>query len=226
MAHPPFDISDEHLAKSARRILDLRRLGITNLAILDALETIQRTDFTIPAWRELALSGDNVPIPCGQSMSGFIEVAMMADALQLLPDHRLLLGGAGAGYACAILSHLVHDILAFDRFQTLVDLARTNLDRHKILNVTVHLGDVLDRTTTERDGYGDFDRILLTGAISEFPTSLRRVLGPRSQLLAPLNRAEGQAWCRFTRGKDGAISIEEIAPSFCTDLIPGLAKML
>src|SRR4030081_2437366 len=86
--------------------LSLRRRGISDQAVLRAMEAIPRDAFVEPsdrgnAWRDTALGSF-----CGQTISQPCVVAYMAEQLQLRGEHRVLEIGTGSGYQAAILSKL------------------------------------------------------------------------------------------------------------------------
>ena len=84
--------------------LTLRRRGISDQAVLRAMEKIpreifvERSDFA-EAYRDSALG-----IACGQTISQPFVVAYMTEQLQLQKHHRVLEIGTGSGYQAAILS--------------------------------------------------------------------------------------------------------------------------
>src|SRR5216684_441630 len=85
----------------------LRRRGITDAAVLAAMESVPRHKFVPREFREK--SYDDVPLPIGdgQTISQPYIVAAMTAALHVKPSDRVLEIGAGCGYQAAILSRLV-----------------------------------------------------------------------------------------------------------------------
>src|ERR1700732_4489679 len=107
--------------------LSLRRRGISDQAVLRAMEEIPR-DLFVPAadranaWRDSALG-----IACGQTISQPFVVAYMTEQLQLQRNHRVLEIGTGSGYQAAVLSRLSGHVLTIERYRTLADRARARL---------------------------------------------------------------------------------------------------
>jgi UDP-N-acetylenolpyruvoylglucosamine reductase len=87
-------------------LLRMRARGISDVAVLRALETTPRDLFVPHRYRDLALRDMALPIPCGQTMPEAWLVAVMMEALDLAPHHRVLEIGAGSGYATAIAARL------------------------------------------------------------------------------------------------------------------------
>src|SRR5471030_580819 len=124
--------------------LNLRRRGISDQAVLRAMEEIPRDLFVEPsdrldAWRDSALG-----IACGQTISQPFVVGYMTEQLQLRPGHRVLEIGTGSGYQAAILSRLCRQVLTVERYRTLADSARARLEKLACDNVEVMLGDGFD----------------------------------------------------------------------------------
>src|SRR3979409_1316930 len=84
--------------------LTLRRRGISDQAVLRAMEEIPREDFVAPADFASAYRDSALGIACGQTISQPFVVAYMTEQLQLQKHHRVLQVGTGAGYQAANLS--------------------------------------------------------------------------------------------------------------------------
>ncbi|MDB5625623.1 MAG: pcm [Tardiphaga sp.] len=202
--------------------LSLRRRGISDQAVLKAMDDVPRDQFVrssdlSQAWRDTALG-----IACGQTISQPFVVAYMTEQLQLRSSDRVLEIGTGSGYQAAILARLVRSVLSIERFKLLADSARASLEKLEFHNVEVMVGD----------GYavppnlGEFDRIIVTAAMPEIPASLRARLGEGGILIAPIGPAAGtQKLVRVTRSGGRDISKELLDVRFVPAL-SGLAREL
>src|SRR5215468_8388640 len=121
--------------------LTLRRRGISDQAVLRAMEEVPREAFVTEADRADAYRDSALGIACGQTISQPFVVAYMTEQLQLQKRHRVLEIGTGSGYQAAILSRLTDRVLTIERFRTLADSARERLQRLGYHNVEVMLGD-------------------------------------------------------------------------------------
>src|SRR6202011_1792758 len=135
--------------------LTLRRRGISDQAVLRAMEEIPRDAFVTAADRADPYRDSALGIACGQTISQPFVVAYMTEQLQLQKHHRVLEIGTGSGYQAAILSRLCRDVLTIERYRTLADAARARLGRLGCHNVEVMLGDGFDVPAVA----GTFDRI-------------------------------------------------------------------
>src|ERR1700726_2570633 len=90
--------------------LNLRRRGISDQAVLRAMEEIPRDVFVAPADRADAYRDSALGIASGQTISQPFVLAYMTEQLQLQKQHRVLEIGPGSGYQAAILSRLCREV--------------------------------------------------------------------------------------------------------------------
>lgn len=165
--------------------LALRQRGISDQAVLRAMDEVPREQFVSDADRAAAYRDTALGIACGQTISQPFVVGFMSEQLQVTDQHRVFEVGTGSGYQAAILSKLCRELVTIERFRTLVDISRRRLDRLGCRNVTVLLGDAFSFPDI-----GEFDRIIITAAMEEIPESLLARLRPGGILLAPEGRAD------------------------------------
>jgi protein-L-isoaspartate(D-aspartate) O-methyltransferase len=202
--------------------LSLRRRGISDQAVLRAMEEIPRDLFVQPADRAAAYRDSALGIACGQTISQPFVVAYMTEQLQLQKHHRVLEIGAGSGYQAAVLSRLCREVLTIERYRTLADGARVRLEKLGCDNVEVLLGDGFDIPA----GAGQFDRIIVTAAMEQIPDALAQRLEPAGILIAPVGPHQGtQTLIRLVRTPTGFDRYELLDVRFVPAL-PGIAREL
>jgi protein-L-isoaspartate(D-aspartate) O-methyltransferase len=202
--------------------LNLRRRGISDQAVLRAMEEIPRELFVEAADRDDAYRDSALGIVCGQTISQPFVVAYMTEQLQLQKDHRVLEIGTGSGYQAAILSRLGGQVLTVERYRTLADRARGRLAELGCDNVEVVVGDGF---AVPADA-GDFDRILVTAAMEQVPEALTQRLEPGGVLIAPVGPQQGtQTLIRMVRTDSGFERRELVEVRFVPAL-PGIAREL
>ena len=203
--------------------LNLRRRGISEQAVLRAMEEIPREMFVEPADRDSAYRDSALGIACGQTISQPFVVAYMTEQLKLQKHHRTLEIGTGSGYQAAILSRLCREVLTIERYRTLADSARARLEKLRCDNVEVMLGDGLDVSAIPG---GQFDRIIVTAAIEQIPDALLERLQTGGILIAPVGPHHGvQTLTRVTRTESGLEPRELVDVRFVPAL-PGIAREL
>jgi len=202
--------------------LTLRRRGISDQAVLRAMEEVPRESFVAESDRGDAYRDSALGIACGQTISQPFVVAYMSEQLKVQKHHRVLEIGTGSGYQAAILSRLAAHVLTIERFRTLADAARARLDALGCNNVEVMLGDGFDVPV----GAGQFDRIIVTAAMVEIPASLLDRLQPDGILMAPVGPHHGvQTLVRVVKTAGGYDRKELVDVRFVPAL-PGIAKEL
>src|SRR5207237_3176811 len=70
-------------------LLALRRRGITDAAVLRAMDEVPREHFVESAFAETAYADRALPIPCGQTISQPYVVAFMTEQLAVKRTHRV-----------------------------------------------------------------------------------------------------------------------------------------
>jgi protein-L-isoaspartate(D-aspartate) O-methyltransferase len=202
--------------------LALRRRGISDQAVLRAMEAVPRDVFVTPFDRAQAYADTALGIACGQTISQPFVVAFMTEQLQLKSEHRVLEIGTGSGYQAAILAKLCREVVSIERFRTLADNARKRLESLGLTNVEVLLGDGFAIPET----LGRFDRIIVTAAMEQIPDALGGRLEPGGILIAPIGRHHGvQTLVRLSRTEAGFDRKDLLDVRFVPAL-PGIAREL
>ena len=80
----------------------LRKRGINDTAVLDAMSTVPRHRFVSRIYGAMAYTDNPLPIGHGQTISQPYIVALMTQLLQIEKEHKVLEIGTGCGYQTAI----------------------------------------------------------------------------------------------------------------------------
>jgi protein-L-isoaspartate(D-aspartate) O-methyltransferase len=202
--------------------LNLRRRGISDQAVLRALEEVPREAFVGEADRADAYRDSALGIACGQTISQPFVVAYMTEQLQLQKQHRVLEIGAGSGYQAAVLSRLAREVVTVERYRTLAETARARLATLGYDNVTVVVGDGF-AGHPERAPY---DRIIVTAAAEDIPEPLVAQLAEGGVMVLPLGPHGGaQRIVKLTKSADG-VNREDLIWVRFVPLLPGQAREL
>jgi protein-L-isoaspartate(D-aspartate) O-methyltransferase len=169
----------------AERLLsELRRQGISNAHVLEAIASVPREAFLPPELASEAYRNEALPIDCGQTISQPFIVAYMTEKLGIQPDHDVLEIGTGSGYQAAILAQLARHVYTIERHAPLLDEARARFEALGITNVTAICGD-------GTKGWPEpmlFDRIILTANAKKLPYALVDQLKNGGRMILPLGR--------------------------------------
>ena len=135
-------------AVRARMVKLLAEGGITDQAVLKAMNTIERHRFVDTALAPQAYEDTSLPIGLSQTISKPNVVARMIALLRegaALDSQgrmgRVLEIGSGCGYQAAILSLLCKEVYSIERLRGLYDKALVNIRHLKAANLHLLLGD-------------------------------------------------------------------------------------
>lgn len=171
-------------AERARMVeTQLRSRGIRCPEVLRVMGEIPRERFLPKARQSSAYQDQALPLAEGQTVSQPYMVAVMTEALELEPDHRVLEIGTGSGYQTAILSRLGGRVFTVERLPRLSRRARSVLAELGCRNVQFRVGDGSVGWREE----GPFESILVTAGAPSVPESLKAQLHPEGgRLVIPV----------------------------------------
>ncbi|HEY0566863.1 MAG TPA: protein-L-isoaspartate(D-aspartate) O-methyltransferase [Xanthobacteraceae bacterium] len=219
MADPP--PADDSVSRM-EFLLNLRRRGIMDQAVLRAMDEVPREHFVGPDLLDAAYADHALPIPCGQTISQPYVVAYMTEHLEVRPEHRVLEIGTGSGYQAAVLARLAREVVSIERYRTLAESARTRLRTLGLRNVEIVTGDGLcgcpDRAP--------FDRIIVTAAAEQIPPALVEQLVDGGILLLPLGPHSGAQQVVKLRRTSAGLERDDLMPVRFVPLLAGQAREL
>jgi protein-L-isoaspartate(D-aspartate) O-methyltransferase len=186
--------------RDRRRLVErLRELGIEDLAVLHAFDTVPRHLFVPEAVQHRAYEDSALPIGRGQTISRPFMHATYLSMLGLNGSERVLEIGTGSGYQTALLGRLAAQVYSVERLFPLADRARTIIETLGFDNVWLLVGD----GSIGWARHAPYDAILVTAASPQIPPALREQLAVGGTMLIPVGDADGQALWRVVRQPDG-----------------------
>jgi len=187
----------------------LRRRGIDDERVLEAMATVPRELFLPEDQRRRAYRDGAVRIAEGQTMSQPWIVACMAQLLELDGPETVLEVGTGSGYAAAVLSRLCREVVTIERYEKLAVQAEQALRELGYDNVVVEVGD----GTLGAPERGPFGGISVTAsARGEPPPALLEQLAPGAALVCPVERGGREHLMRFRNGEEEAVTGVRFVP--------------
>jgi protein-L-isoaspartate(D-aspartate) O-methyltransferase len=204
-------------------LLTLRRRGISDQAVLRAMDEVPRGNFVEGEFAGSAYADQALPIECGQTISQPYVVAYMTEQLALSPHHRVLEVGTGSGYQAAVLSRLAREVVSIERYRTLAEQARARLAALGYDNVEVVVGDGFAGVPEQ----APYDRIIVTAAAKQVPQALLDQLADDGGvMILPLGPRDGpQHIIKLTKSQT-EISRENLIAVRFVPLLPGQAQEL
>lgn len=208
--------------QSASIVLKLRGLGISDRAVLKAIETVPRALFVPQEWAHHAYSDHPLPIECGQMTPAPSVVARMTLALDVSDRHGVLEIGTGCGYQTAILARLARRVTTIERFRTLSKAAEARFQALGLRNVSVLVGDGLLGWRRQ----APFDRILVTAACAEPPVKLITQLSESGILIAPIGPGAGPQRLTLFQRIGQNVDTRDLGATRFLPVVPGPARTL
>lgn len=207
-------------ARKIRLIMALRRSGVTDTNVLAAIERIPREDFVPESFHDQAYEDKALPIGQGQTISQPQIVALMTQALELTPRHKVLEVGTGSGYQAAVLARLCRRVYTVERHRPLLREAEARFAALRLSNITTMTGDGMKGWPAQ----APFDRIIVTAAAAELPEILLDQLALGGIMVLPLGPERGdQELIKLRRG-EGGIETEKLCDVRFVPLLPGLPQ--
>jgi protein-L-isoaspartate(D-aspartate) O-methyltransferase len=203
-------------------LLALRKRGISEPAVLRAMDEVPREHFVDRPFVDDAYADQALPIACGQTISQPYVVAYMTEQLDVHPHHRVLEIGTGSGYQAAVLSRLAREVVSVERYRTLAESASARLTALGYENVEVQVADGFAGVP---EG-APYDRIIITAAAEAIPETLIGQLADGGVMVLPLGPHAGpQQLVKLTK-KETGIEQEELIGVRFVPLLPGKAREL
>lgn len=201
-------------------LFQLRKRGVTNARVLDAMEKIDRGLFLRGLFAGRAYEDMPLPIACGQTISQPSVVGLMTQALNVPPRAKVLEVGTGSGYQAAILAKLARRVYTVDRHRRLVQEARRIFEALDLSNITAITAD----GSRGLPDQAPFDRIIVTAAAEDPPGPLLAQLAIGGIMVLPVGQSDHvQRLIKVTRTQDG-FDYEELLPVRFVPLLEGLGQ--
>jgi protein-L-isoaspartate(D-aspartate) O-methyltransferase len=181
----------------------LRRRGIDDERLLNAMLRVPRHEFVPEAYR--AQSYEDHPIPIGeeQTISQPFIVAASLKALALKGGESVLEVGTGSGYQTALLALLGKFVYSIERHASLAHAAEAVMIRLGLANVQIAVGDG-SKGWLE---HAPYDAILVSAAAPNIPQSLLDQLSDSGRMVIPIGPPRAQQ-LQLVRKRDGQAEVE------------------
>ena len=201
-------------------LFSLRKAGVVDKQVLDAMERVDRKNFVNGVFSEKAYEDTPLPIACGQTISQPTVVGLMTQALQVTSRDKVLEVGTGSGYQAAILSLLARRVYTIERHSLLVNNATKVFQKLNISNITTILSD---------GGHGleqqaPFDKIIVTAASDDPPASLLSQLKIGGIMIIPVGQSDNMQKLIKIAKTDGGYEYQDLQAVRFVPLVAGTEK--
>ncbi len=166
----------------------VRPWEVLDARVLDVLGRVRREDFVAPEHRQLAFADVCLPLGHGEVMMKPVLEGRLLQALELAPDERVLEVGTGSGFFTACLAALAGQVVSVDIHADFTHVAAQRLTAAGVTNVTLDTGDAVVGWSPT----GQFDVVVLTGAVAHLPERMLAWLKPGGRLLVIRGQSPAQ----------------------------------
>jgi protein-L-isoaspartate(D-aspartate) O-methyltransferase len=192
----------------------LRRRGIGDERVLEAMCEVPRELFLPEKQRRRAYADSALPIGSGQTISQPWIVAAICQAMELSGEEKVLEIGTGSGYSAAVLARLAAEVVTIERHEELARAAAAPLRELGAANVEIVVGDG-SRGIPER---APFEAIAVHATAPGPPISLIEQLATGGRLVVPVASRGADMLTQYRR-LNGEVATNVIGPCRFVPLI-------
>lgn len=186
-------------------INNLKKKGITDERVLEAMLKVERHLFVPEVVQHHAYKDIALPIGYGQTISQPYTVAIMTQALKVQPEQKILEIGTGSGYQAAILYEMGARVFTIERNNELYNRALKIFDDLK-LKIAARCSD----GTIGWEEFSPYDGIIVTAGSPAIPTNLKKQLALNGRLVIPVGDRQTQVLKILTKLSDNEFTTTEI----------------
>lgn len=165
----------------------LRTNRVTDLAVLEAFETIPRERFVPEAQQSFAYVDEDIAIAPGRALMEPMVLARLIQASAPQAHETALDVACGTGYATAILARLVATAVGLESDPALAEAARRTLAELEADNAVIAEGRLSEGYVKQ----APYNVILLNGAVAEVPHAITEQLADGGRLVAVVRDSGG-----------------------------------
>ena len=205
-------------ARKIRLVMELRQAGISDTAVLSAIERVPREAFVPEPFQDRAYENCALPIGQGQTLSQPQVVAAMTQALAVDRRAKVLEVGTGSGYQAAVLSRLCRRVYTVERYKVLLRQAEERFAELRLHNITTRIGDGSKGWREQ----APFERIIVTAAAPEVPGELADQLADGGIMVIPVGRRGGVQTLLRLAWSSGSLMEEVLSEVKFVPLLKGI----
>ena len=176
----------------------IRPWNVSDLDVLNLLNTLKREHFVTEAQENLAFTDTQLPISTSDQV--MLEPKLEARILQTIKPtgkEQVLEIGTGSGYMAALLAYFAKHVTTVEINSDLANFALENIQKSRIPNITVAVGDGAHGWNIDKNA--DFDIICISGGVPEVSKQLLSQLKIGGKLFAFVGQAPVMSAVLVTR---------------------------
>lgn len=164
--------------RHAMVVSQLRTTGVNDPRVVDAMGSVPRERFVPEARGATAYADAAIPLAHGRAINPPMVLGKLLNEADPRPGERVLVVGAGTGYAAAVLEKLVGPLIAIEEDADSFAKAKALLPKRVKL--------VEGPLTAGHQKGAPYDLILIDGAVETVPDALVKQLADGGRLVSGL----------------------------------------
>ena len=192
----------------------IRPWDVLNTQVLDLLFHVKREEFVSDKQKTIAFVDTELPLPNGSRMLEPKMEARLVQELNLAPEDKVLEIGTGSGYLTALLASFSKHVYSLDIDPAMTALAKANLARANIHNVTLVTANGVDGLPTN----APFNAIVVGGSLPALPEALTSQLAVGGRLLVVLGDAPSMSLTLIERESETGLRTTKLLETVLTPL--------
>jgi protein-L-isoaspartate(D-aspartate) O-methyltransferase len=187
----------KHKGLRKQLVAELRKKGISNEDVLNAIEKVPRHLFMDNAFLSFAYKDQAFPIAAGQTISQPYTVAYQTELLHVNKGEKVLEIGTGSGYQTCILLELGAKVYSIERQKLLYDKAKIFLENIGYFPKLFY-GDGYKGLPA----FAPFDKIIVTAGAPYIPEDLIPQIKPGGIMVIPVGDGDFQMMTTILKKSD------------------------
>ncbi len=198
-------MQDTYQTKGLRKKLieELRRKGISNEQVLEAMNNVPRHFFFESAFLSHAYEDKAFPILADQTISQPYTVAFQTQLLEIKKNEKVLEVGTGSGYQASILVEMGAKVYSIERQKTLYQQTKKRMEELHYA-VKMFYGDGY----AGLPNFAPFDKIIVTCGAPFIPEDLKKQLKIGGYMVIPVGD-DTQIMQRIKRVSETEFDVED-----------------
>lgn len=197
----------------------LRPTGVSDPRVVDAFAAVPRERF-VPADRAmLAYLDEDMAVAPGRYLMEPMAFGQLLMGARFSAHERVLIVGAGTGYAAAVIARLVAEVVAVEQDPALASTARANLSELGIGHATIVEAPLVEGWPAG----APYDVLFFDGAVADVPAALLAQLKDGGRVVGVIVDDEG-----VQRGSAGVMAGGSFGQAEFTDIsvkrLPGFDR--
>jgi protein-L-isoaspartate(D-aspartate) O-methyltransferase len=187
---------DSYKHKGLRKQLveTIRKKGIGDINVLNAIENVPRHFFFDSSFLNFAYEDKAFPIGAGQTISQPYTVAFQTELLEIKRGDKVLEVGTGSGYQACVLAEMGARVFSVERQKSLYSKAVKFIPSVGYI-VKLFYGDGYKGLPA----FAPFDKIIVTAGAPYVPDALIEQLRPGGILVIPVGAGDVQIMTTVTK---------------------------